>query len=627
MGKATSMLLAAIGIGTATYLTFVPDRDQAASDKLASLVRIAADGSRAVSASRTEREATRDSASPKFIADKETLGAGHKPPEPGRINLAQAPNAERGQVAPPTPSAAESGQRRSSVKPVDDESRRSLSRSIQVELKRVGCLDSEPDGVWNSSTRNALKTFIERINASLPVNEPDYILLTLLQGHTNRVCGKGCPTGQVLANDGRCQPKVIVAQAERKVPRREQPKGENADGGQRVATAQVAPDVFERERQAQTQATAQVKAAEAARAKFAMEDARQRQEQLAKAEAERMAKSEAERVAQAKTAAAADEARQKQVAVLAEQQRQKDDAQRVAAARAAEQQHLKVEAALAETRRMQAALDEQQRVAAVAGRRAAEEQRSKAAAAEDGRRKQLIADEQKRGKAEAERLAAARAEEDARIKAAAAAEGVRRKQLVADEQKRSKAEAERLAAARFEEQQRIKAVAAAEETRRKQLAAEMKVAQPPVAGNDPTRVAVATAQVMQPQILANVNPNNAAASVQTAPASMAMESVPFTTSSTNVPVAAAPVAGEPAVVLPAPGKKKPVQPARRPEQQGRQDGEPEPQAQRVYVQRFVPPPTSYVGRVQQAPAPRPVYYQAPQNWRNSVFNGLARNAP
>ncbi len=622
MSKATSMLLAALGFGTASYLMFVPDVDQAASEKLASLVRIAADGSRAVQLARPEREATRDPASPQLIADKETsLTAGDN----RRINLAQASNAERGQVAPPTPSTTDAGQRRSTVKPVDEESRRSLSRSIQAELKRVGCFDGEPDGVWNTPTRNALKTFIERINATLPVSEPDYILLTLLQGHTNRVCGKGCPTGQLLANDGRCQPKVIVAQAERKVPRRE-PKADNIDSGQRAASAQVAPEVFERERQAQVQA--QAKAAEDARAKTGLDEARQRQEQLAKAEAERLAKADAERVARAKVAAVAEEARQRLIA-LADQQRLKEDAQRLEAALAAEQQRMKAETALAEIRRKQAALDDQQRAKAEAERRAAEEQRIKtAAAAEETRRKQLVADEQKRSKAEAERLADARAEDDARIKAAARAEDARRKQLIADEQNRSKAEAERLAAARAQEEAHAKAAAAAEDVRRKQMAAALpnaprqSASSPPA--NDPARAAAATAPVMQPQILANVIPNSA--TIPIPPTSASTDSVPFTTGSATEP------AETPVVVTPAPAKKAPpkpqqarkIEPNRERSPQRRQNDEPQPR----YVQRFVPP--SYVGRVQQAPAPapRPVYYQAAQpNFRGSVFSDLSRNAP
>ncbi len=622
MGKATSMLFAAIGFGTASYVMFVPDMDQAASEKLASLVRIGADGSRAVALSRAEREPPRGQASRQMIADKETSLA---PAERDRPVLAQATsNSDRAGTVQ-APPAVSDGQRRSTIKPVDEESRQSLARSIQAELKRVGCFDGEADGVWNTPTRNALKTFVERINATLPVNEPDYILLTLLQGHTNRVCGKGCPTGQVLANDGRCQPKVIVAQAERKVPRRE-PNTDTAGGNQRMAAAQVAPDVVERERQAQ------VRAVEEQRGKAAADEARRRQEQQAKAETERSATAERERLAQAKVAAVAEEARQKQAA-LAEQQRAKDEAGRVAAAIATEQQRVKAESARNETRQRQAALEEQQLAKANAERladaRAAEEQRVKAAAlAEEARRKQLIAEEQKRTRADAERLAAARSEADARIKSAAAAEETRRKQLIAEEQQRSKAEAERLAALRVEEERRVKAAAAAEDARRKQIAAEQKN-MPPNSGNDPARVAAAVAPIMQPQILANVIPNSV--TVPTPPVPEATpsgtQSMPFTTGSTNLP--AVPV--EPSAVAPMqkspqkaePGRKAVARPAQR-----QQNADPAPRPQPRYVQRFIPPP-SYVGRLQApSPAPRPTTYQAPEvSNRGNVFHNISRNAP
>jgi hypothetical protein len=58
--------------------------------------------------------------------------------------------------------------------------------------------------------------FTERVNAALPVDEPDYILLALVQNQPGQVCGSGCPTGQAVGNNGRCLPQAILAQAEKK---------------------------------------------------------------------------------------------------------------------------------------------------------------------------------------------------------------------------------------------------------------------------------------------------------------------------------------------------------------------------------------------------------------------------
>ena len=100
----------------------------------------------------------------------------------------------------------------SSTKPGDAETREQLVRDIQYELKRAGCYDGEMHGSWNSGTKHAMQTFTQRVNASLPLEQPDYVLLTLLQSQKGQACGKGCPTGQVVADGGRCLPRAIVAQ-------------------------------------------------------------------------------------------------------------------------------------------------------------------------------------------------------------------------------------------------------------------------------------------------------------------------------------------------------------------------------------------------------------------------------
>ena len=73
--------------------------------------------------------------------------------------------------------------------------RDAIGRELQKELKRLGCYAGELNGVWTTSTRQAMKAFTERVNAKLPTNEPDSILLALVQGHPNKVCGAPCPWG------------------------------------------------------------------------------------------------------------------------------------------------------------------------------------------------------------------------------------------------------------------------------------------------------------------------------------------------------------------------------------------------------------------------------------------------
>lgn len=95
--------------------------------------------------------------------------------------------------------------------------RSQLARELQKELRRVGCYDGEINGGWTTSTKRAMKTFTERVNASLPVEEPDQVLLSLLQGQPDKACGRPCPAGESAVDGGRCVPSA-VASSPRKPP-------------------------------------------------------------------------------------------------------------------------------------------------------------------------------------------------------------------------------------------------------------------------------------------------------------------------------------------------------------------------------------------------------------------------
>ena len=114
-----------------------------------------------------------------------------------------------------TPAADAAPRGRPSSKPANEEQRRELARNIQNELKRVGCYDGPADGQWNSSTKRAMGEFTERVNASLPFDEPDLILLTLVKGQRGTACGEACPAGQGLNQNGQCRPNSVMARAER----------------------------------------------------------------------------------------------------------------------------------------------------------------------------------------------------------------------------------------------------------------------------------------------------------------------------------------------------------------------------------------------------------------------------
>jgi hypothetical protein len=111
-----------------------------------------------------------------------------------------------------------SNPRNSSQRLAIPKDRDTLARELQKELKRVGCYEGEINGVWSPFTRRAMKMFIERVNASLPVEEPDPILYVMVRGEHEQICGKACPLGEALTRDGRCVPAAILAKANGRAP-------------------------------------------------------------------------------------------------------------------------------------------------------------------------------------------------------------------------------------------------------------------------------------------------------------------------------------------------------------------------------------------------------------------------
>jgi Putative peptidoglycan binding domain len=96
--------------------------------------------------------------------------------------------------------------------------REALTRELQKELRRVGCYEGDISGTWSQSTRRAMKTFIERMNGRLPIEEPDAVLYSLVKSQDQRVCGVGCARGEAPSADGRCIPSVLLAHVKDKEP-------------------------------------------------------------------------------------------------------------------------------------------------------------------------------------------------------------------------------------------------------------------------------------------------------------------------------------------------------------------------------------------------------------------------
>ena len=67
-----------------------------------------------------------------------------------------------------------------------------LTREIQFQLKRAGCYRGTIDGVWSATVRRFMKVFTDRVNATLSVEQPDIVLLAMLQSHPGKGCAVAC---------------------------------------------------------------------------------------------------------------------------------------------------------------------------------------------------------------------------------------------------------------------------------------------------------------------------------------------------------------------------------------------------------------------------------------------------
>jgi hypothetical protein len=63
-----------------------------------------------------------------------------------------------------------------------------MIRALQGELTRHGCYAGLVDGDWGPASRYAAATFIEAVNAKLPIDQPSEFLLALAHQHPSPAC-------------------------------------------------------------------------------------------------------------------------------------------------------------------------------------------------------------------------------------------------------------------------------------------------------------------------------------------------------------------------------------------------------------------------------------------------------
>jgi hypothetical protein len=87
-----------------------------------------------------------------------------------------------------------------------------IAREAQKELRRVGCYEGESTGIWSLSSRLAAQRFVDRVNAKLPTDKPDEILLALLRDQSGAICGQ-CQRDQAVDPSGRCMPTALITKS------------------------------------------------------------------------------------------------------------------------------------------------------------------------------------------------------------------------------------------------------------------------------------------------------------------------------------------------------------------------------------------------------------------------------
>lgn len=182
------LLLAGIGVGLFVYFPAPVDRDTSLTHATRATETRVAPTPRAKVAVTTNPAPARVSRIASFSPGRELAAAQVAPTVAAApVALTQASQVEQmsGWQANVTPAAGTSG----ALEPTNPENRYKLVVDIQQELKRVGCYWGRANGAWNNNTREAMREFTTRANAALPVDKPDYMLLSMLKSHTGRSCG------------------------------------------------------------------------------------------------------------------------------------------------------------------------------------------------------------------------------------------------------------------------------------------------------------------------------------------------------------------------------------------------------------------------------------------------------
>ncbi len=106
------------------------------------------------------------------------------PIETATIKLVEAPQPVTRPRPAPAPAATPA-----LMRDVVPETSFEIVRKLQTGLKRAGCYRGKVNGAWTSTSRRAMRSYAETVNATLPVDKPNAVLLALIDANPDARCG------------------------------------------------------------------------------------------------------------------------------------------------------------------------------------------------------------------------------------------------------------------------------------------------------------------------------------------------------------------------------------------------------------------------------------------------------
>jgi hypothetical protein len=93
--------------------------------------------------------------------------------------------------------------------PAAEIDRTDLARSIQYQLRRVGCDPGTIDGQWGRKARSAMEAFNRHAKVRLQVDEPSAEARDAIADRKSRICPLDCDDDEV-EKDGKCVPDTLA---------------------------------------------------------------------------------------------------------------------------------------------------------------------------------------------------------------------------------------------------------------------------------------------------------------------------------------------------------------------------------------------------------------------------------